>query len=168
MAHAKAMSLSSGAKTMPCWRLQYLVTTDPTCRAVNQSQQITITTDHTRLWGGAETMNKGDNAGGQGGGVGNFGPGGVAGPTAAAAAQAAQWQRSLLQRADADIGSLLDNFSHLLKAARLFAPMLMPANVAGPCTNSNCIIREDGEIQYRSELRQSPTQLAILTPSVSY
>ena len=68
-------------------------------------------------------MNKGDNAGGQGGGVGNFGPGGVAGPTAAAAAQAAQRQRSLLQRADADIGSLLDNFSHLLKAARVSASL---------------------------------------------
>lgn len=64
-------------------------------------------------------MNKPSNAGAQGGGVGNFGPGGVAGPTAAAAAQAAQRQRSLLQRADADIGSLLDNFSHLLKAARV-------------------------------------------------
>lgn len=67
----------------------------------------------------SETMNKPGNAGAQGGGVGNFGPGGVAGPTAAAAAQAAQRQRSLLQRADADIGSLLDNFSHLLKAARV-------------------------------------------------
>jgi hypothetical protein len=43
----------------------------------------------------------------------------VAGPTVSAAAQAAQRQRSLLQRADADIGSLLDNFSHLLKAARV-------------------------------------------------
>lgn len=66
-------------------------------------------------------MNKPSNAGVQGGGVGNFGSGGVAGPTAAAAAQAAQRQRSLLQRADADIGSLLDNFSHLLKAARVSA-----------------------------------------------
>jgi hypothetical protein len=66
-------------------------------------------------------MNKGGNAGGQGaGGVGNFGAGAVVpGPTASAAAQAAQRQRSLLQRADADIGSLLDNFSHLLKAARV-------------------------------------------------
>jgi len=74
-------------------------------------------------------MSKGVGAGG-GGGVGGGGGGGgsgsfagaaavVAGPTVSAAAQAAQRQRSLLQRADADIGSLLDNFSHLLKAARV-------------------------------------------------
>lgn len=76
-----------------------------------------------------EAMSKGVGAGG-GGGVGGGGGGGgsgsfagaaavVAGPTVSAAAQAAQRQRSLLQRADADIGSLLDNFSHLLKAARV-------------------------------------------------
>ena len=58
-------------------------------------------------------MNKSGNGGPQGGGVGGAGTfaGVVAGPTASAAAQAAQRQRSLLQRADADIGSLLDNFS---------------------------------------------------------
>lgn len=66
-------------------------------------------------------MNKSGNGGPQGGGVGGGSTfaGVVAGPTASAAAQAAQRQRSLLQRADADIGSLLDNFSHLLKAARV-------------------------------------------------
>jgi hypothetical protein len=82
--------------------------------------------------GAVGTMNKPGNAGAQGGGVGNFGPGGVAGPTAAAAAQAAQRQRSLLQRADADIGSLLDNFSHLLKAARVSASPV----------SSNCFPRQ--------------------------
>lgn len=73
-----------------------------------------------------EAMSKGVGAGGGGGGGGG-GSGSfagaaavVAGPTVSAAAQAAQRQRSLLQRADADIGSLLDNFSHLLKAARVF------------------------------------------------
>ena len=64
-------------------------------------------------------MNKPGNAGAQGAGAANFGAGSVAGPNAAAAAQAAQRQRSMLQRADADIVSLLDNFSHLLKAARV-------------------------------------------------
>ncbi len=71
-------------------------------------------------------MSKGVGAGGGGGGGGGGGSGSfagaagvVAGPTVSAAAQAAQRQRSLLQRADADIGSLLDNFSHLLKAARV-------------------------------------------------
>jgi len=73
-----------------------------------------------------EAMSKGVGAGGGGGGGGGGGSGSfagaaavVAGPTVSAAAQAAQRQRSLLQRADADIGSLLDNFSHLLKAARV-------------------------------------------------
>jgi hypothetical protein len=65
---------------------------------------------------GRETATKPGNARAQGGGAGNLGAGGVAGPTAAAAAQR---QRSLLQRPNADIGSLLDNFSHLLKAARV-------------------------------------------------
>lgn len=55
--------------------------------------------------------------------TGAFGVGASAGPTVAAVAAAAQRQRSLLQRADADIGSLLDNFSHLLKAARINDPV---------------------------------------------
>ena len=78
-------------------------------------------------------MNKGGNAGGQGagGGVGNFGAGAVVpGPTASAAAQAAQRQRSLLQRADADIGSLLDNFSHLLKAARVRSELFIEISLS--------------------------------------
>lgn len=67
-------------------------------------------------------MNK--TGGASGGGVGSgagFGVGNTpaAGPTAAATAAAQQRQRTLLQRADADIGSLLDNFSHLVKAARV-------------------------------------------------
>ncbi|KAL2653689.1 hypothetical protein R1flu_021817 [Riccia fluitans] len=71
-------------------------------------------------------MNKpgGPGPGGPGGATG-FGVGnpGAAGPTATAAAAAAQRQRTLLQRADADIGSLLDNFSHLMKAARVNDPV---------------------------------------------
>ncbi|KAH7299336.1 hypothetical protein KP509_24G006100 [Ceratopteris richardii] len=55
---------------------------------------------------------------------GAFGVGlGATGPTVAAAAAAAQRQRTLLQRADADITSLLDNFSNLLKAARINDPV---------------------------------------------
>eukprot|EP00249_Psilotum_nudum_P010303 c22462_g1_i1 orf=483-992(-) len=50
---------------------------------------------------------------------GTLGTGVGAGPTAAAAAAAVQRQRTLLQRADTDIASLVDNFSHLLKAARI-------------------------------------------------
>eukprot|EP00250_Pteridium_aquilinum_P005464 c15550_g1_i3 orf=148-642(-) len=69
-------------------------------------------------------MNK-PGAGGAGTGAFGVGLGGgaAAGPTVAAVAAAAQRQRSLLQRADADITSLLDNFSHLLKAARINEPV---------------------------------------------
>uniref|UniRef100_A0A0D6R8D9 Mediator of RNA polymerase II transcription subunit 22 n=1 Tax=Araucaria cunninghamii TaxID=56994 RepID=A0A0D6R8D9_ARACU len=41
------------------------------------------------------------------------------GPTAAAAIAAAQKQKSLMQRADTDINTIIDNFSHLIKAARV-------------------------------------------------
>jgi len=58
-----------------------------------------------------------------GGGLGGTGVGLSAkvpsGPTAAAAAAAAQKQKSLMQRADTDINTILDNFSHLIKAARI-------------------------------------------------
>ncbi|CAM6116419.1 unnamed protein product [Calypogeia fissa] len=71
-------------------------------------------------------MNKpgGGSVGSVGGGAG-FGVGNApaAGPTAAATAAAQQRQRTLLQRADIDIGSLLDNFSHLVKAARINDPL---------------------------------------------
>ncbi|CAM0904024.1 unnamed protein product [Alopecurus aequalis] len=50
-------------------------------------------------------------------------PGGTtAGPTAAAAAAAAQKQRALLQKADADVASLVDNFSALINIARVNDP----------------------------------------------
>ncbi|KAG0554978.1 hypothetical protein KC19_12G134600 [Ceratodon purpureus] len=101
-------------------------------------------------------MNKGGNAGGQGGGVGNFGPGGVAGPTAAAAAQAAQRQRSLLQRADADIGSLLDNFSHLLKAARINDPVRNAQEAFQMEVHAARVVQAaDSLLKLVSELKQS-------------
>ncbi|XP_057825683.2 mediator of RNA polymerase II transcription subunit 22a [Cryptomeria japonica] len=57
------------------------------------------------------------------GGVGGAGIGigarGISGPTAAAAQAAAQKQKVLTQRADTDINTILDNFSHLVKAARV-------------------------------------------------
>ena len=61
-------------------------------------------------------MNKGG-AGGVGGG-GSGSSGGGSGPTAAAAA--AQKQKTLLQRVEADIGSIIDNFSHLVNVSRVF------------------------------------------------
>ena len=50
------------------------------------------------------------------------GGGSTAGPTAAAAAAAAQKQRALLQKADTDVASLVDNFSALINIARVRAP----------------------------------------------
>ena len=54
------------------------------------------------------------NKGGAGGG-----PSGAAGPTGAAAAAAAQKQKSLQQRVDNDIGSIVDNFSIVVNVARV-------------------------------------------------
>ncbi|KAL5227884.1 hypothetical protein ABZP36_016149 [Zizania latifolia] len=48
--------------------------------------------------------------------------GAAAGPTAAAAAAAAQKQKTLLQKADADVSSLVDNFSALINIARVNDP----------------------------------------------
>ncbi|KAL8515060.1 hypothetical protein ACS0TY_013949 [Phlomoides rotata] len=53
---------------------------------------------------------------------GGMGQGGGAGPTAAAAAAAAQKQKSLLQRVDADIGNLVDNFGFIVNVARVNDP----------------------------------------------
>ncbi|KVH97617.1 Mediator complex, subunit Med22 [Cynara cardunculus var. scolymus] len=56
------------------------------------------------------------NKGGAGGGT-----SGAGGPTAAAAAAAAQKQKSLQQRVDNDIGSIVDNFSIVVNVARVQA-----------------------------------------------
>ncbi|KAG6469049.1 hypothetical protein ZIOFF_073747 [Zingiber officinale] len=50
------------------------------------------------------------------------GGGGGGGPTAAAAVAAAQKQKTLLQRVDADVSNLVDNFSHLVNLARVNDP----------------------------------------------
>ncbi|KAG0621486.1 hypothetical protein M758_3G024000 [Ceratodon purpureus] len=96
-------------------------------------------------------MNKPGSAGAQGGGA-----GGVAGPTAAAAAQAAQRQRSLLQRTDADIGSLLDNFSHLLKAARINDPVRNAQEAFQMEVHAARVVQAaDSLLKLVSELKQS-------------
>lgn len=59
-------------------------------------------------------MNKG---GGSGGGM--AGSGGGSGPTAAAAAAALQKQKALLQRVEADITSVVDNFTQIVNVARV-------------------------------------------------
>ena len=62
------------------------------------------------------------NKGGAGRGGGSGSSSGGSGPTAAAAAAAvaAQKQKTLLQRVEADIGSIVDNFSHLVNVSRVF------------------------------------------------
>lgn len=55
--------------------------------------------------------------------------GATAGPTAAAAAAAAQKQRALLQKADADVSSLVDNFSALINIARVRPRSLLHSSV---------------------------------------
>jgi mediator of RNA polymerase II transcription subunit 22 len=59
--------------------------------------------------------------------------GSAPGPTAAAAAAAVQKQKSLLQKADADVSSLVDNFSSLINIARV-----RPLRPAFPFTSSGC------------------------------
>ena len=49
---------------------------------------------------------------------GGAGGGGGIGPTVAVAA--AQKQKTLLQRVEANIGSIVDNFSHLVNVSRVF------------------------------------------------
>ncbi|KAI6679288.1 hypothetical protein NL676_033169 [Syzygium grande] len=61
-----------------------------------------------------QIMNRG---GGAGAGLGSG-----SGPTAAAAAAAVQKQRALLQRVETDIGHIVDNFSQLVKVARVNDP----------------------------------------------
>jgi mediator of RNA polymerase II transcription subunit 22 len=68
-------------------------------------------------------MNKGGAGGvGAGGGLGSGGGGGGSGPTAAASAFTAQKQKMLLQRVENDIGSIMDNFSHLVIVSRVIFP----------------------------------------------
>ncbi|XP_075521748.1 mediator of RNA polymerase II transcription subunit 22a-like [Primulina tabacum] len=55
-------------------------------------------------------MNKGAGIGGVAGG---------GGPTASASAAAAQKQKALLQRVDADVGNLVENFAYLVNVARV-------------------------------------------------
>ncbi|KAH8963679.1 hypothetical protein BDL97_04G026100 [Sphagnum fallax] len=114
-------------------------------------------------------MSKGVGAGGGGGGGGGGGSGSfagaaavVAGPTVSAAAQAAQRQRSLLQRADADIGSLLDNFSHLLKAARINDPV-RNAQEAFQMEVHAARVAADSLLKLVSELKQAAVFSDFLT-----
>lgn len=94
------------------------------------------------------------------GGVGTFGLGlgsaAASGPTAAAATTTAQRQRTLLQRADADIASLLDNFSHLLKAARINDPVRNAQEVFQMEVHAARVVQAaDSLLKLVSELKQT-------------
>ncbi|GAB2229990.1 hypothetical protein Droror1_Dr00014246 [Drosera rotundifolia] len=56
------------------------------------------------------------------GGLGGTAGGAGSGPTAAAATAAAQKQKSLLQRVETDVSSLVDNFTFLVNVARVTDP----------------------------------------------
>jgi len=58
--------------------------------------------------------------------------GSAPGPTAAAAAAAAQKQKLLLQKADADVSSLVDNFSNLINIARVRPRALLSLYIRQP------------------------------------
>lgn len=66
------------------------------------------------------------NKGGAGAGLGGAGGGGGSGPTAAAAAAAAQKQKTLLQRVDNDIRTIVDNFSGLVNVCRVPLSLSLP------------------------------------------
>nr|KAJ0222854.1 hypothetical protein LSAT_V11C200071370 [Lactuca sativa] len=94
------------------------------------------------------TMNKG----GAGGGT-----SGAGGPTAAAAAAAAQKQKSLQQRVDNDIGSIVDNFSIVVNVARVNDPPVRNSQEAFmmEVRASRMVQAADSLLKLVSELKQT-------------
>ncbi|KAH0690139.1 hypothetical protein R3W88_008963 [Solanum pinnatisectum] len=89
-------------------------------------------------------MNKGANVGG-------------GGPTAAAAAAAAQKQKSLLQRVDADIGNIVDNYGFIVNAARVNDPPVRNSQEAFmmEMRASRMVHAADSLLKLVSELKQT-------------
>ncbi|KAI3504940.1 hypothetical protein L1887_26748 [Cichorium endivia] len=94
------------------------------------------------------TMNKG----GAGGGT-----SGAGGPTAAAAAAAAQKQKSLQQRVDNDIASIVDNFSIVVNVARVNDPPVRNSQEAFmmEVRASRMVQAADSLLKLVSELKQT-------------
>ncbi|EFJ23739.1 hypothetical protein SELMODRAFT_102574 [Selaginella moellendorffii] len=84
------------------------------------------------------------------------GGGGAAATTAAAAAATIHRQRALLQRADADIANLIDNFAHMLKAARVNDPVRnAQENFQMDIHASRVVQAADSLLKLVSELKQN-------------
>ncbi|KAL7612948.1 hypothetical protein Lser_V15G06548 [Lactuca serriola] len=92
------------------------------------------------------------NKGGAGGGT-----SGAGGPTAAAAAAAAQKQKSLQQRVDNDIGSIVDNFSIVVNVARVNDPPVRNSQEAFmmEVRASRMVQAADSLLKLVSELKQT-------------
>ncbi|XP_019173840.1 PREDICTED: mediator of RNA polymerase II transcription subunit 22a-like [Ipomoea nil] len=88
---------------------------------------------------------------------GGLGGGGAGGPTAAAAAAAAQKQKTLLQRVDNDIGSIVDNFSFIVNVARVNDPPVRNSQEAFmmEVRASRMVQTADSLLKLVSELKQT-------------
>jgi len=84
------------------------------------------------------------------------GPGSAPGPTAAAAAAAVQKQKSLLQKADADVSSLVDNFSSLINIARVRPCALLSPLESGGLKHSGLTLARNAMV--RSTIRLCATR----------
>lgn len=86
-----------------------------------------------------------------------MGSGSAAGPTAAAAAAAAQKQKTLLQRADNDIGNIVDHFNFLVNVARVNDPPVRNSQEAFmmEMRASRMVQAADSVLKLVSELKQT-------------
>ncbi|XP_015694781.2 mediator of RNA polymerase II transcription subunit 22a-like [Oryza brachyantha] len=96
--------------------------------------------------------------------------GAAAGPTAAAAAAAVQKQKTLLQKADADVSSLVDNFSALINIARVNDPPVRNSQEAFQMDmrGARMVHSADSLLKLVSELKRTAifSGLASLTENV--
>lgn len=85
------------------------------------------------------------------------GAGSGSGPTAAAAAAAAQKQKSLLQRVETDVSSLVDNFTVLVNVARINDPPVRNTQEAFmmEVRASRMVQASDSLLKLVSELKQT-------------
>ncbi|RZC50866.1 hypothetical protein C5167_019288 [Papaver somniferum] len=82
---------------------------------------------------------------------------GGSGPTSAAAAAAAQKQKTLLQRVDTDITSIVENFNHLVNVARVSDPPVRNSQEAFmmEMRGARMVQAADSLLKLVSELKQT-------------
>uniref|UniRef100_A0A7N0UIV9 Mediator complex subunit 22 n=1 Tax=Kalanchoe fedtschenkoi TaxID=63787 RepID=A0A7N0UIV9_KALFE len=83
--------------------------------------------------------------------------GAASGPTASAGASAAQKQKALLQRVEADIGNIVDNFSYLVGAAPVSDPPVRNSQEAFmlEMRSARMVQAADSLLKLVSELKQT-------------